>query len=257
MKKAQAVDLKNRLRRNCSGHYGNAVFVVAHAKFQASRGRRPSCTYRNELNPRKALALALVDIKKYEASCGENISYSVSVTTEVAKMAGIEISFDFNGVAIVAKPGCKASDLEVYFHEEFKRRAQAWRESPEGKAAARKRAQEIVRKQKKVDKLMTQLPQLDFSDLWKVILWLKEYQINFNDVGTKEDSKLVLDAFVEKGYLPGVNRKEEFNGEDKENSARWLIGQALASIVEYNCIHQMFPSLAMRWREKFGIANSR
>lgn len=40
-----------------------AEFVVAHAKWQKSRGRKPSESYKKELNPAKALKLALEELR--------------------------------------------------------------------------------------------------------------------------------------------------------------------------------------------------
>jgi hypothetical protein len=45
---------------------GSCQYVLAHAKWRLGRGRRPSMSYKGELNPRKALALAEHDVNIVE-----------------------------------------------------------------------------------------------------------------------------------------------------------------------------------------------
>lgn len=66
-----------------------ASYIVAHARWQMSRGRRPSESYRGERNPRKALSLAREEVMS-------NLEYGVQVKTN-------KHLFDTRGILIAQK----------------------------------------------------------------------------------------------------------------------------------------------------------
>jgi len=58
-----------------------AKLVVAHAQWKSYRGKRPSMSYRGELNPRKALELALKDLNDSVKRPAYNVVFKTIVGT--------------------------------------------------------------------------------------------------------------------------------------------------------------------------------
>lgn len=83
----------------------------------------------------------------------------------------------FNGIELIAKAGWSSAEsiVEEYIAES-NRRAEEYKNSPEGKEAEKNRQQEIKALEIKRDELMVQLETLDWDNLEAVIDWLCEMQ---------------------------------------------------------------------------------
>lgn len=75
-------------------------------------------------------------MRTYESQAGSHVSEAVNAIITMANADGEPVSTEFNGVTIVANPGAEAKDLLEFFDAQLKRNAEAYRNSPEGKAAA-------------------------------------------------------------------------------------------------------------------------
>jgi len=71
---------------NPRAYVTEAEVVVKHAQQQRRRGRRPSMSYKNILNPRKALAQAQKDLEIYQPEAPEEYEW---IPTTVANMVRI------------------------------------------------------------------------------------------------------------------------------------------------------------------------
>lgn len=156
----------------------------------------------------------------------------------------------FNDILLTAKDGDTLAGILAAWRAESKARAEAYAASPEGIKAARDAADRRTAAQWKHDALMDVLPRLDFSDDTKVLDWLCEMQDPSDHVGVAVDKKAILDAFAAHGFLPGVNCGEDFNGADRDNMHRWLVGQALSTLQSV-AIHGIIHKFADEWRTKF------
>lgn len=110
-------------------------------------------------------------------------------------------------------------------------------------------------KQKKVDSLMKELPKLDFKNIKEVLDWLNEFPTDYR-VG-KKDIKTVLSAFKDHGYKLNVNVGESYKPEDRDNVARYIIGQSLQFLKDEGYIHDVMHRDIMNWKMKFGSANEK
>ena len=67
---------------------GSPEFVVAHARYKESRGKRPSMPYNGERNPKKALMMATVDAVENAVRAPDNwiaiITYAQTLGTHEA-----------------------------------------------------------------------------------------------------------------------------------------------------------------------------
>jgi len=153
----------------------------------------------------------------------------------------------FNGVTLVARKGTTPEALVAYYNEESERRAERWRESPEGRAYAAERRERQRSLQAKADSLMLRLPRLDFADLSAVLDWLSEMEEPRDHVGVTVDVPRLVAEFTSRGYAPGVNCDTAFDADDPDNFARWIIGQAIKE--------PYYPGVRRfteEWRKKFG-----
>lgn len=80
-------------------------------------------------------------------------------------------------------------------------------------------------KQKYFKELMKIQP--DFNNVESVISWIEEIA-NCKNHGLKETG--ILEMFAMNGFVPNMNCEDEYEPENRENVAGWLIGQALDGI---------------------------
>ena len=95
---------------------------------------------------------------------------------------------------------------------------------------------------------MRQLPSLDFNNQEKILDWLCAFVVPCNVV---EDLQEVIGIFTSHGYEAGVNAGEAYNGEDKDNVARYIVGQALSSMRDEGFVPQVIEGFMTDWKTKF------
>ena len=99
---------------------------------------------------------------------------------------------------------------------------------------------------------MEQLPNLDFANQEAVLDWICEFQDPSDHIGVAKNQGEVLKIFAEHGYQTSVNTGEAFNGEDRDNFARYIVGQALDGLKgDVGAIHQVVHKFTDDWKKKF------
>ncbi|HAU66425.1 MAG: hypothetical protein A2017_16870 [Lentisphaerae bacterium GWF2_44_16] len=92
---------------------------------------------------------------------------------------------------------------------------------------------------------------LDWTSLNEVIRWLESLSdVNLTRVSREKAIRFLEDA----GYIDRENSGANYLRDDLVNSGRWLIGEALIEIKMMDMIHQRFPGLAKKWRERFHLS---
>ncbi len=174
---------------------------------------------------------------------------------EAAKMllAAAPASGMFNEIEMKADPEDSADDIVAEFTRQCEERSARYRTSPEGMAAAERTKGRIEAAQAIHDEHITALGSLAFDDADAVLDWLCAIQDATDTSGVKVDKNAILLAFADNGYRPNVNCGEAFDGEDRDNFHRWIVGQALDTLSNV-AIHPMIHSFADQWREKFKAA---
>ena len=190
-------------------------------------------------------------MKTYEPMAGENVSETAKRIIAMANESKETITANFNDITLTANEGDKAEAIVTFYHEESGRRAEAYRNSPEGKKAAREAEERKQKMQQKHDALMQQLPSLDFNDDVAVLDWLCEFQDPSDYIGVSTQKDVVLATFAAHGYHPSVNCGKEFNGEDRNNFKHWLVGQALDGLQKVGAIHQVIQKGTPFLRQQF------
>ena len=103
-------------------------------------------------------------------------------------------------------------------------------------------------RKQQADALMRQLPSLDFNNQEKILDWLCAFVVPCNVV---EDLQEVIGIFTSHGYEAGVNAGEAYKGEDKDNVARYIVGQALSSMRDEGFVPQVIEGFMTDWKTKF------
>ncbi len=184
---------------------------------------------------------------------GDHISQAAEKMVDLVRRTGRDVAALFNGISLVATKSTTPSDIVAFYNSESERRAREFRESPEGKAEARRNELDVIRLQAMCDRLVADLPEtLDSGNLSLIINWLTTMQESSDRIGVKTPGAEIIRQFHEHGFEPGVNCGPAFNGEDRENFARWLIGQALDCLQNGPGIHPIVHKFAKTWRNKFG-----
>lgn len=191
-------------------------------------------------------------MKTYEPLAGEDISTTAKRIVAMAKREKGVVKAKFNDIELTANSDTTADSVVAFYGEESKRRGEAYRNSPEGKKAAREAEERRVALQQKHDALMQQLPTLNFADDVAVLDWLCEFQDPSDHTGVVKQNDAVIVAFAAHGYHPSVNTGKNFNESDRDNFARYIIGQALAGLqCEVGAVHQIVHKFVDDWKKKF------
>lgn len=159
----------------------------------------------------------------------------------------------FNDITISAKAGDTADAIVARWDVDMAARSEAYRKSPEGIASARAQTERTAALQATADRLMFELLTLDFSNDSAVLAWCEALQEPSDHCGAKLARDVVLGVFRAHGFESSVNCGPDFDGEDRENMFRYLVGQAMAGL-EGPAIHPILHRFAADWRAKFGVA---
>ena len=101
------------------------------------------------------------------------------------------------------------------------------------------------------DRLIMQLPDLDFDNDVAVLDWIYELQDPSDILCDKSQAGFIVETFAAHNYFPGVNCGPDYQADDRENVARHLIGQALEFLQTSGAIHQVAGTRIEEWKEKF------
>ncbi len=170
-----------------------------------------------------------------------------SVARQLASLANINdetYTGDFGGITLVANPGDTSESVEVQWWRQSDAKSEAYRNSPEGERAARQAA---------INELMRRFETLDYEDLDQLVQFFDDMAEPSDHIGTSDRWRIV-DAFAEHGLVASMNSRDKFDGEDRENYAKYLIGQALGSLSFLGLIMSPYSVHAAQWRDKFKTA---
>jgi hypothetical protein len=195
--------------------------------------------------------LAKEELGCYEPMAGESVAYAAERMFKVVTLTGDQCTAHFNDIGLVVNPGDKPDNIVSFYFKESERRSQEYRESPAGKRAAQEVEDRRKRAQNMADQAVVDMAELDYTNRASVINWLERIREPSDHVGVDINAAGVVEKFEDHGFKLGVNCGDDFDGENEENFARWLIGQALDNLNSSGFIHQMFHTFAKDYRKKF------
>ncbi len=192
----------------------------------------------------------------YEPPIGIHISSAAIEMVQLANKHQTKVTAVFNGIELSTDPDFDvlraAQEIVEDYKLKNKLRIEEYDNSPEGKAKIIELEIQKQQNQKTVNAAVAELETLDFSDIAAVVDWFDKVTDPMDFRGVKVPSAKIVRIFKINGYLPCVNTGNNYNDEDKENFARYIIGQALLGLKSpIGRIHPVFKSFAKKWREKF------
>jgi hypothetical protein len=184
-----------------------------------------------------------------ESEIGQHIdAFAVAMCKRA--MDGKTVHGIFNGVVLEATDKTTPASLVTAYRRDMDAQAEAYRRSPAGVAAAQQNEREVIAAQARIDAAVSLLESLAFSDLDKVLAWLEDFQEPSDRSGVNVPKSQILATFAANGFEPAVNCGDAFDGEDRENVARYIIGQALDTL-RWVSIHPVVARFGREWRNKF------
>lgn len=186
-----------------------------------------------------------MDAETIRFPAGLHIREAAKLLVERAPASGM-----FNEIELRAEGGETPEAVVARFTNQCEERAARYRVSPEGIAAAQARSNAKLGAQQVYDKQMAKLPALDFTNDLAVLDWLCAIQDATDTSGVRMDKNAILIAFATNGFRPNANCGDAFDGADRDNFHRWIVGQALDTLSAVS-IHPMIHKFAADWREKF------
>ncbi len=173
---------------------------------------------------------------------------------EISNFTGRSCTSNFNGIKIVATPGVTTSDAIVSkYKDAVMYQKKRYAESSEGKALAKKVLEQQRTLRLQANQMMAELPELNLLNPSDVIAWIGEIRAPINYTGVKVPIEKIISTLEEAGYVADVNCDDEYDEKDKENVARYLIGQALSCLKEQEIIPQILMDFEKRWCKKFAV----
>ena len=151
----------------------------------------------------------------------------------------------FNDIELIATHGMSPGFIVTTYWEKSEARAEARRNSPEGKAVAAEQERRRAAAQRTVDVAVAALPALDFSNVTSVLTWVESVADAADRTDVTWDRDAVLETFRVNGWEPGANCNDDFDADDARNFAGWVVGQWLQSG------YPMVKMFADQWRAKF------
>ena len=182
-----------------------------------------------------------------EFLAGERIEVACTRLATAANVGDTVYSASFNGIDLLAAPGISAESLVQYYHEESDRQHQAYLASPQGKADAI--AAQIRRDsmQRDVDALMLKLPTVHgHAD---VLEWLAAFAIVADHTGVNKDYATVLDRLRMLAYEANANTGNAYAGNDRDNVARYIVGQAMDYMQKGLPPHSVLIRFVAEWQK--------
>lgn len=184
-----------------------------------------------------------------QASPGEHITSAAKRLAEAATAKGTA-KLTFNDVTVTAKPGDTADAIVARWDAEMERRRVAYINSDDGKAAAKAREDGIAAMQEKHDLLMQDLRSLDWSNDVAVLDWICAMQEPSDCSGVAVRKGEIIGTFAAHGFHPNVNVGNAFNGKDRDNHFRYIVGQALDCLQRVS-IHGIVHKFSDDWKRQF------
>lgn len=157
----------------------------------------------------------------------------------------------FNGVRIEARSDDRADEIVAAWSKESARKAAEWRASPEGRRQAREAEERVKALQEQHDRLVHELVSIDPADDVRTLDWFCRLQPCTDHVDVKVESETLVRVFEGAGFRAGANTGPAYRENDRNNSFRYLVGQALDGLTTGPAIHPILHKFVAEWKARF------
>ncbi len=170
---------------------------------------------------------------------GTAVNHAAIELARLASQHEESCTWIYEGVAMIAHPNSKPQDVLQKFWEEQERKAQI--------EALMFASQSVI------DGAMQRLENLDFTNLDELVMFFATLTEPSNHFGVTIDGQRIVETFTRHRFYMNCNTGQHFDKQDRENFARYLIGQGLGQLWRFKCIHKSYVQFAQQWRLQFGV----
>jgi hypothetical protein len=166
----------------------------------------------------------------YHAMAGDDITHACREAVTLANKHRDTAEFDFNGVHVVVTPDEDPAAAVARWHAEFERNAEAYRNSPEGKAAAEYQEARQRQCQRETDDLIARLPNV-VRDMPALVRWCAALSECGDRIDITWAKGGVADKLEAAGWVKDAHvgkPKEAF--ENRQVLGEYIIGQVIACL---------------------------
>lgn len=180
---------------------------------------------------------------------GDFIGPSIVALVARAREYRETVWMDFNGTPVYADRKSNPARLSTWWKEQQRQKSLAYWASPEGVAQAEQDRIAQLDREMKTERLVSRLYSLDFTDLEELMSYFEQMESSAG-LGWFNRRKVVK-VFKQHGFRANENLGDKLDEGDRENMARYLIGQALDSIRGAGAIPGAYTMFLEQWRERF------
>ncbi len=185
---------------------------------------------------------------------GTHVTEAATALAQLANDHGVIYTGDFNDTTMTARPGDSAGFVQSEWQRESNLSAERYRNSPEGKRAALDAENRKSALQAEMDALMQRFETLDYENLDELVQFFDDLAEPSDHIGVSFDRQRIVDKFAWHGFVVSMNCGDAFNRDDRENYAKYLIGQALDGLNSIGAIMGIYRKFAAEWRNKFATS---
>lgn len=230
---------------------GTPEYVIMHARYQRHRGRRPAAWYRGIRNPGLALKLALKDLPGVRPFPGDEVSEFCHQMARAAVILGRPINTTFNDIPLHAVPGVTGQRVYAEWNQEMNRRQAEYQASPAYAAQQEANRRDIAEKQAQVDVIVARLMNGKVRTLEDVLIWSRDLTDPADRIGVKIPFGKICELFGAMGFRAGMYYGDEFDENDPDIFALWIIGQVFDAFTRGHGPHPMITKFIDDWFERF------
>ncbi len=136
---------------------------------------------------------------------------------------------NFNGIDVTVTPTSDPDAVYAVWRGELDRRADEYRNSPEGRRSAQEAEERKQHCQREVDRLLANVPQ----ELDQLVPWLAEFSDVGDHVGVVYDQDALIATLLSYGYAPNAHvtkDKKAVKHWTKQQHGEYIVGQALSCL---------------------------
>lgn len=200
-------------------------------------------------------------IVNMDVLAGTSINVAAADALDIIRILEVEdvecfVEFKFNGQKMVVKKGDKVAEIADKYMKSLDEASEAHKNSPKGKAEAKRWAAELLYDQKKYDHLVSKLSGINLKNPEAAVRWLAQFAGVADNVNIKKVStEKILRHFELAGYRASMNatRKGEASivwqrRNSRPRQLQWLVRQGMSSIKMLGSPHPMLMTFAERMK---------
>lgn len=172
----------------------------------------------------------------YEPMAGQHIFSASDQAIKLSCETGKKVQFKFNRVSVVVNPDSTPEQAVQFYDDECNRQAEAYRNSPEGKAEIAAREDAIATKSNRLNEMVDNLDATLEQGTAATMDWLAEYADLADDVAVDGRYPEVIEKLEAAGY------SQEDSSFDRETTT--VTADVMAKYVAANAIIFMKDGMA-------------